>query len=108
MKMDYTLVAWNPKGRADRLRNCEDVTRLYAEALCRRISRRVIRDCQARKDCLLSGDDSVLGNLWDEVCVQVQFRVSVYWDVYPAAANWSNRRIESYLARQSEADDSSG
>lgn len=147
---------------------------ILLEALCQRINRRMIRDCQARKDCLLSGDDSVLGNLWDEVCVQVQFQKSFSWDayeetlerlafdylaeladyeqlaiwlqtdegrdwqwerknnpheiadrqpdflmddlaryllrryVYPAAANWSNRRIESYLARQSEADDSSG
>lgn len=168
--MGYKLMAWNPNPKTGRLRNAQDVTRLYAESLCRRISRRIIRYCEARKDCLLSGDDSVLGNLWDEVCVQVQFQKSFSWDayeetlerlafdylteladyeqlaiwlqtdegwdwqwesrnnpdeiadrqpafflddlaryllrryVYAAAANWSNRRIESYLARHSELD----
>ena len=32
-------------------------------------------------DCL-SGDDSGLTNVWEEVCVQVQFEQSVAWDAY--------------------------
>lgn len=166
--MDYKSVAWTPKGREGRLRNAQDISRLYAESLCQRISRRIIRDCQSLKDCLLSGDDTVLGNIWDEVCVQIQDSESIYWDVYeealgrmafdylvemvdyeqlaiwlqtdegwdwqwesennpeeipdsdpdfrlddlahfvlrtyvyPAAANWSNRRIEAYLMRRIE------
>lgn len=31
---------------------------------------------------LLSGDDSVLTNVWEEVCVQVQGEESFYWDTY--------------------------
>lgn len=31
---------------------------------------------------LLSGDDSVLTNVWEEVCVQVQGEQSFYWDTY--------------------------
>jgi hypothetical protein len=83
--MDYKSVAWNPKGRAGRLRNTQDITRLYAETLCQRISRRIIRDCQSLKDCLLSGDDTGLSNIWDEVCVQIQGGESIYWDVYEEA-----------------------
>jgi hypothetical protein len=80
--MDYKSVAWNPQNSTWRLRSAQDVTRMYAETLCQRISRRIIRDCQSLKDCLLSGDDTVLGNTWDEVCVQIQFQESVYWDAY--------------------------
>lgn len=31
---------------------------------------------------LLSGDDSGLRNVWEEVCVQVQGEESFYWDTY--------------------------
>ena len=30
----------------------------------------------------LSGDDTVLGNVWDEICVQVQYEESIFWDAY--------------------------
>lgn len=31
---------------------------------------------------MLSGDDSGLKNVWDEICVQVQGDRSFYWDAY--------------------------
>ena len=31
---------------------------------------------------MLSGDDSVLKNVWEEICVQVQGEESVFWDAY--------------------------
>ena len=31
---------------------------------------------------LLSGEDSGLGNVWDEICVQVQGEESFFWDTY--------------------------
>ncbi len=31
---------------------------------------------------MLSGDDSVLRNYWDEICVQIQNEESFYWDAY--------------------------
>lgn len=34
------------------------------------------------KNMLLSGDDSGLENIWEEICAQVQFEYSIYWDVY--------------------------
>ena len=30
----------------------------------------------------LSGDDSELKNVWEEICVQVQHEHSLYWDAY--------------------------
>jgi hypothetical protein len=34
------------------------------------------------KNYLLSGDDSGLTNIWEEICVQVQDEYSEYWEVY--------------------------
>jgi hypothetical protein len=53
-----------------------------AERECKRICRKVILLLQKMTEGLHSGDDSPLRNIWDEVCVQVQFQESVYWDVY--------------------------
>lgn len=58
------------------------IVRDLADGVCRRITRRVMRSLQAMTDTRLSGDDSVLANVWDEVCVQVQFEESVFWDAY--------------------------
>jgi hypothetical protein len=30
----------------------------------------------------MSGDDSELGSVWDEICVQLQFEQSAFWDAY--------------------------
>lgn len=50
---------------------------------CKRIVNKSIRWLQSLKEeNLLSGDDSVLKNAWDEICVQVQNEYSVYWDAY--------------------------
>jgi hypothetical protein len=51
-----------------------------ADQETRRISRRVIRLLQAMKDGLLSGDDSILENAWEEICVQVQDQKSFHWE----------------------------
>ncbi len=37
-------------------------------------------------DCLLSGDDSVLNSVWEEICVQVQDELSYHWDAYDETA----------------------
>jgi hypothetical protein len=44
--------------------------------------RRTIRTLQKQTDGLQSGDDSGLVNLWGEVCVQMQFEKSFYWQTY--------------------------
>ncbi|WP_148304913.1 hypothetical protein [Castellaniella defragrans] len=37
---------------------------------------------QMTMDSMLSGDDSLLGNLWDEICVQQRSEKSFYWSAY--------------------------
>lgn len=59
----------------------EIVSKLGASVL-NRLVRGVIRDLQAMKDALTSGDDSGLESTWDEVCVQVQYQESVCWELY--------------------------
>ena len=53
-----------------------------ADLECKRVSRKVIRALQRMTEGMQSGDDSVLANVWDEVCVQVQGQESVMWHVY--------------------------
>ena len=43
-----------------------------ADLECKRVSRKVIRNLQRLTEGMQSGDDSVLANVWDEVCVQVR------------------------------------
>jgi len=53
----------------------------FAEAICNRITRKVIAHLQSMKE-LMSGDDSGLANTWDEICVQLQYQESVFWFAY--------------------------
>jgi hypothetical protein len=59
-----------------------EIIRQLAEQTAKRITRSVVVHLQRLKECTLSGDDSVLENIWDEICVQVQGDESVAWDVY--------------------------
>lgn len=52
-----------------------------AQEAARRITRKVISGLQRMKHTL-SGDDSELKTTWDEICVQVQYEESFYWDAY--------------------------
>ena len=55
----------------------------FAETFCRRIANCVRRELQSWDDnSMMSGDDSGLKNLWDEICVQVQREESIFWDMY--------------------------
>jgi hypothetical protein len=53
----------------------------FARKSTERFSRRVVRELQQIKD-LLSGDDSGLENVWDEICVQIQGQESFFWSAY--------------------------
>jgi len=53
-----------------------------AELNCRRIAEAVIAEMTEMQVEALSGDDSGLRNVWEEVCVQIQTGESVFWDVY--------------------------
>jgi hypothetical protein len=53
-----------------------------ADRQCKWICQKTIRFLQKLTEGMQSGDDSPLENLWDEVCVQVQFQESMLWDFY--------------------------
>lgn len=54
-----------------------------AEEFRVRCARPVVRGLQSLgRESMTSGDDTPLGNVWDEVCVQVQGQESVFWDIY--------------------------
>jgi len=57
------------------------IVKAVAKIAASRITRKVIADLQ-RIDHTLSGDDSELKTAWDEICVQVQYEQSIFWDAY--------------------------
>lgn len=58
------------------------IARDLASALKNRIVGACIRDLQRMREHLLSGDDSGLANIWDEICVQEQQERSFSWKAY--------------------------
>jgi hypothetical protein len=62
--------------------NVEDhVLMAFSDDIADRISKKTIAALQKTTDTL-SGEDSELINVWDEICSQVQFENSTYWDAY--------------------------
>lgn len=60
----------------------EQIALALGEAVAKRIARSVIRHLCGMRGSLLSGDDTPLRNMWDEICVQKQLGESVYWSAY--------------------------
>lgn len=58
------------------------IVRDLASALKSRIVSACIRDLQRMREHLLSGEDSGLANIWDEICVQEQQERSFFWKAY--------------------------
>lgn len=54
----------------------------FSNELCLKIQRKVIKGLQVMDYACLSGDDSILENTWDEICVQVQYQESYAWSTY--------------------------
>lgn len=52
-----------------------------AEQAGERVARKVILALQKLTDTM-SDDDSELTTVWDEICVQIQFQQSIFWDAY--------------------------
>lgn len=63
------------------------------------ISDRVIADLHKLRDkaFLLSGDDSGLRSVWEEICAHVQGEESMYWDAYE---NTIENHVSSELRQQ--------
>lgn len=70
----------------------------FADQVCKRVCNRVVAYLRGIADTL-SGDDSSLKNAWEEICAQVQFEHSIYWDVYESMID---QAIEDYVNRLAE------
>ena len=57
------------------------IVRAVAERVAKRVTRKVIATLQQMRE-KLAGDDSELKTTWDEICAQVQYEESFYWDAY--------------------------
>lgn len=53
----------------------------FAEEIAIRISKKVVPALKGIKNTL-SGDDSGLESVWEEICVQVQLEHSTFWEAY--------------------------
>ena len=61
----------------------EAVTKAWATVLTEKILQEVMSGLQQMKfDVMLSGGDSGLKNVWEEICAQVQIEESFFWDAY--------------------------
>jgi hypothetical protein len=58
------------------------IVRALAGQVSQRLTRKVISYLQSRNGTLLSAEDSIPLNTWDEICVQVQYEQSLVWDAY--------------------------
>ena len=54
----------------------------HARALGSRIGLLVASDLKRMREPLLSGDDTCLTSVWEEICVQVQGEESHFWGAY--------------------------
>lgn len=65
----------------------DDTALTLKEALARQAVEKLVPQAirqlqQLRDDHLLSGEDSGLRDVWDEICVQVQYELSPQWSSY--------------------------
>jgi len=61
----------------------QQIVKAWAKELNDKIVGQAIRELEQMDGMeMLSGDDSSLKNVWEEICVQVQFEESADWDAY--------------------------
>ena len=65
------------------MKNDSDIVKALAHDIANKITKKTIFSLQRMPyDSPLSGDDSGLTTVWDEICVQVQIGESYHWDIY--------------------------
>ena len=75
----------------------------FSAQISQKVTRKCIVGLQALTDTL-SGNDSQLTNVWDEICVQVQFQHSFYWDTYEnIARDFVSSSIKTLTSHEKEA-----
>jgi len=52
---------------------------VVARAAAKKVTNKVIRDFR-KLPAQLSGDDSGLNSVWEEICVQIQYEQSFWWN----------------------------
>lgn len=57
------------------------IVQAVAQEAAQRITRKVVADLRRMKHTM-SGDDSELKTIWDEICAQLQYEESFAWDAY--------------------------
>lgn len=67
---------------------------VLARISAERITRKVIAGLQRIKETM-SGGDSELKTIWDEICVQVQYDESFFWDAYEKTVK---ALVDAYVA----------
>ena len=68
-----------------------------------RVKKAVIRTLDAMEGGL-SGEDSGLSSLWEELCVQLQHEQSIFWDMYDRTVHETVRfEVESLPTYEKEA-----
>ena len=60
----------------------EEIVEELASEIGKRITRKTIRDLQKMGEEFMQSGDSGLENVWDEICVQVQYESSLLWELY--------------------------
>lgn len=61
--------------------SADSIVCALAEDVCQQCTLRIIRYLK-EMDGGLSGEDSGLSTCWEEICVQVQYETSIYWETY--------------------------
>jgi hypothetical protein len=80
------------------------VVAAFAEHVCRRLTHKTITTLQKMEASLLAGNDSGLQNVWDEICAQVQYEASYYWDTYDDTTRvLIEKEVEVLLPHEREA-----
>lgn len=63
------------------MKNEGDIVKAFAGEIAKKVTKKTILALQ-RMPYTLSGDDSGLTTIWDEICVQIQGEESYHWNMY--------------------------
>jgi len=70
-----------------------ELNRVHVEMIADKVIQELIG--LNHKDFLLSGDDSGLKNVWEEICIQMQVQESFHWQAY-------DKTIKDFIASEFE------
>ena len=78
------------------------IVQAWARQLTANAIAQVRREMTDLNENLLSGDDSGLSNVWDEVCAQVQGEESAFWETYLEVLDDNLRMYLSSISQEAE------